>query len=1155
MGRWLLAGLLSIPLFMSACAGWNQRTPYETELSQILSNGVATTSISNGVTTTIAVSKRDAWKSWMKDDANQIWDTYNYQQAASNAGKYLEQAWDSLDNVEGYLEQWGHASISGFVLVPDHSGFFNLDYSIPMSNYVSQVVSGVQGQASFLSEKQTGIQLVATAGNSMPGLNVEQKQPAALTNLQQSNLVNQAIYQGQLAATNQLLQLALLQLELQQLTNANASVKNVVAAPTNAVTAFNPSGVATNASSGPTNTLPTVNFLITNITTQGGITNGFSPLGQLAGQMSNNQLSPTTILKIAATAKETERVLNFMSHPVDVPGNKQVFFAVGQISVMPGWRTKEDYICEVSTHFVYAGRKAEIGERLAKLVSQTESNGPPTGDYVRRATHWIKDNAVEEAITKAVEVLQTNAVKVLQTNAVGMLQMNTVEVLQTNTVEVTQTNTNWGSKYEQERTIYADGPEGKSLEPSLISLVAAFPFMESQVFDMQSSYRDQLNLLLNLAGSYVQAGYTVDANVLINFVKQTQKDLSTRTAFPTVIPGVESDMLTYRFDPEVAAMTDPALTEPQAGHLLLPTSIPVMILVTCDRTDVKLWPEISLQVETRWIPRERRSILADVASAVVRNRIYDRQLLPSQALMIAEELDNARVSMDSLDAMQSAYHLRLNSYDELRRRYTSLRTLGMGRYSWVRLPDAVPVVQSVSPTTIPADYRGKITLTGDYLDDATTNIQVLLGGTPLKVELAHLDTVEVVIDTNLPPLPAGINDLVFTNGWGSFILTQAVTVADATPVINSFSPTILPQGFNGTITISGQHLGLNTNQTQVLLGGFPLRVSSASQNTVLASVTNAPSTGPGTYSLALQNQFGSCVSGQGVTFTNFVPIVDSVTPTNFAANFAGTIIIRGQHFGLNTSLIGVSLGSTPLHVDAAGDYVIAATISKDYPPQQGTNNLVVSNGGIAGIATQAIVVTKAKAAPQEEANPDCGTRPPLSVDSISPRDGYVNGRTTFVAFGSNFAATNSHDPVVQVLVGGVAATNVLVVSDKVLCFDVPAWNNNGTNASPFPCRWHAANVVFLSKCQSVEKPDAVYFNLKVSMESSNAPAAAVTNAATQLIDKYGTVLKDLMAVETNITAQLGGSLRLEAGSLPSSTNVPASGFSPTVVIQNTSTNR
>lgn len=900
------------------------------------------------------------------------------EEAIKSAQSVLADAGSKLSCIQKNMEEWGHASISGFVLVPDNSGFFDLAYNLPTSNYVAAVRTNMQGKASFLQQTQTTVQMTATGANAVPGLNVQGPQ-AALTQQQQTN----ALYQAQLDALNQQIRVAELQSILQQISNNPTSWQtNQFLFPSNSV-------ITTNALTGPTNLVPVLPTLISNTVSQGGITNGFSPLGQLASQMPQNQLSEPTILKLAATAKETERVLNFMGHPVDLPNNRQAFFAVGQISLMPGWRTKQDYICEVSTHLVYCGLESEVKANLAALKNKTEAQ--------TRLMNFVQKHKEEEAA----------------------------------------------------RMIYADSAKVRTElggKTGNLSLVAAFPFMEAQDLDLQSSYRNQLNLLLNLAASYVQAGYSVNANVLVNYVKQVQKDLSTATAFPTVIPGVEDNMLTYRFDPEVTAMTDPAQTETKSGSLLLPSSTPVLVMVVCDKEDLKVWPKLAIDVETRWIPRRKRSFWNHVYTGIVHNRTMDKELDPATSLETAQKLDEVALDLECLTKIEQTNSASLMGWDELRRKLASYQTLGIGRSTWLTLPSLSPVVTSVSPTNINADFRGKIVLKGQHLHGA----KVLLGGIPLKTTSTEDDRIEAELIGKMPP-SVGTDDLEVSNKGGEAVFPQAMVVSSPTPMITSYGP------------------------------------------------------------------------------------------TNLAADYKGDIMIGGSNLGPPGKKIKASIGQTPLSGVSISENEAVLTANSNLNP--GTNDLFFRTQRGLVIIHQAFVVAKPKA---PDAPVDCAGRPAMTFTAIYPTHGFVNAPTTFVVTGAGFDPKAVHDTLKAVIVGGQMLTNVDVVSDGLLQFQVPAWSNAVTN-SPYPDSTHAADLVLVAGCTSLVEPGRVYFDLKGPSAPSNASTSS--SGTNSLIDSQVNALKALQAVQSNSVPTLVGALRLEVGGTSTMSNSPG-GLTSTVIIQN-----
>jgi hypothetical protein len=1167
--------------------------------------------------------------------------------ARKEVEKEAVEAASELQKVENNLAEWGHASISGFVLVQDHSDFFDLNFSLPTTNYLAWTTTNVNGQASFLSQQSTMVQLTATAANAMSGLNV-QGPPAPLTAQQQALADSQAQLNAantQATLTNVALKLAvnnaLEQAILQQLTNSpsgtsgtngsngtNMTLANI-ATLLNMISNNAPAPLNTNLfanpPTGPSNTTPVLPTLITNFPSNGGISNGFAPMAQLASAMSGNQISPDKAVMGAATAKEIERMLGFMSHPIDLPHNKQMFFAIGQISVMPGWRTKKDYICEVSIHFVYTGRAGELASRY-------------------QATHPDFQNLMKEDATNLIQQQGLMAYPPVITNEMVKTNRETTNGVATHAHDLdangpdvvdTETMLRHYSLTDKNIRIYADSQRGRELHwndsSSTLSLVAAFPFTESQVFDLQSSYRNQLNLLLNLAGTYVQAGYSVDANVLINYVKQVQKDLSTRTAFPTVIPGVEANMLTYRFDPEATAMTDPTETEPSAGHLLLPTSIPVMILVECDKQDLERWPELSADIETRWIPRENRSFWPDTGYWLTHYRIPDKKMRQQDGIILAEALDRASAKWNDIFeryVVKKKYNVTM--FDELRRRLSALRTLGIGRSTLLRLPELMPAVTSVSPTVIADGDEGNLIIMGHYLGRAGMT-EVRLNGVKLNVESSITNAIEahinpsdhlmtgwndlfvsnefggcvftqavnvimrnptfinfspsqvgvdymgpftlvgsnldaeprlrlgnftletrrgnentVTADTAKKPLRAGSYDLGFQNRRGGFTVGQVLTVTNVTPVISGISPSSIPFDFRGAIILSGDHL--DGGAPTVRVGGIRLRVEMASVSPRRVEARRAEFLPVGTNDLEFGNSFGPASLPNAVIVTRPVPAIFGLSPTNVPQNFQGIITVTGQNFGTRVSRPSVWLGGIPLMVDRVSDTSVDVRFDPGQPnPDVRTSELVFRNDRGACTATQLVEVTAAPV-------PEDLHRPDIALNTILPPsgEGYVNIASKFFLKGSGFNPAN-HDKVKTVMVGTRMATNVQVLSDTLLQFEVPPWDISGkqlTNGQirPFADSAHKADITVASQYKAQTLGTAVYFDL--ILPNSTPTTGGGTSATSNTNTLTGFIAQGLALAGTNASPQVGATFSLYAQVGAGKTNNPTSGTSSTVIIQN-----
>ena len=219
-----------------------------------------------------------------------------------------------LDKVDHFSQEWGRATVSDIALIDNspprstNGGYFDLQYNQPTTSYVAQAAS-VQGAATVFVARQTSVSASATF--TSPAGKGSSSMPVSPTN----TLMSQ--------------------------TNTISSSSN-----TNSTTAGNGSGSGTNSesSSGPAYITPTT--LAMNV---------------------QPQLSGHQQLIIGLSDKETERILNYMSDPIDLPDNKRAYIGVMQVSLLPGWRTRQGYGCEVQVEFEYAISKEAALQRIKKL--------------------------------------------------------------------------------------------------------------------------------------------------------------------------------------------------------------------------------------------------------------------------------------------------------------------------------------------------------------------------------------------------------------------------------------------------------------------------------------------------------------------------------------------------------------------------------------------------------------------------------------------------------------------------------------------------------------------------------------------------------------------------------------------------------------------
>jgi hypothetical protein len=465
-----------------------------------------------------------------------------------------------------------------------------------------------------------------------------------------------------------------------------------------------------------------------------------------------------------------------------------VYFAIGQISVLPGWRTKKDYICEVSARFSYAS---------------------PVDEFVRRVAKYGGD---EEAFRTVLRHTNTNDAPGTKSSSgtdspsgtSGSGGAGDASHWYTDQGHLTSLRRDYMKNTSLPRTIYSSSRFARRVwGESSIGLVSAFPFAEAQVFDLQNDYSSQVNLLLSLAATYLGQGYRADAKAIFNFVKEVQKTLATRNALPTVVPGLEPDTLTYRFDPEVLAMTDPTQTKPKAGYQLLPTSIPVMVLCVCDKKDVAHWAQLGIDVEARWIPRSKYGAVREAADWVWTFG-HPRDAEPSSAatLLGAQKLDDAYERLDQLMNKPQAPRNKVgpNAFGELRRQMAVLEAIGLGRTTLLSLPGSGPFVSSLQPASLAAGAtNAPFTILGEDLWlEGEPPPRLRLGGFPLQVDATpptasqagspqrwtprseSTISATLAVGDNIP-LGPGAYALEVETVRGSFSLTNALTVKSNAP--------------------------------------------------------------------------------------------------------------------------------------------------------------------------------------------------------------------------------------------------------------------------------------------------------------------------------------------------------------------------------------
>ncbi|MGO8702346.1 MAG: hypothetical protein ACLQVA_00905 [Candidatus Brocadiia bacterium] len=141
------------------------------------------------------------------------------------------------------------------------------------------------------------------------------------------------------------------------------------------------------------------------------------------------------------------------------------------------------------------------------------------------------------------------------------------------------------------------------------SVLAVLPLMNSQTMDLSASRSDQTELALTLAAmAAAHPGTTAQANMLMDYVKQQNAQLNSRTAVPTVTTYADGSNFGFQIYPAYQAIENPAAAAAaRAGgaNVLQPICFPAVVVLRVDKSDFdpqNPWDTLVTHVHTRWIP-------------------------------------------------------------------------------------------------------------------------------------------------------------------------------------------------------------------------------------------------------------------------------------------------------------------------------------------------------------------------------------------------------------------------------------------------------------------------------------------------------------------------------------------------------------------------
>jgi alpha-tubulin suppressor-like RCC1 family protein len=311
-----------------------------------------------------------------------------------------------------------------------------------------------------------------------------------------------------------------------------------------------------------------------------------------------------------------------------------------------------------------------------------------------------------------------------------------------------------------------------------------------------------------------------------------------------------------------------------------------------------------------------------------------------------------------------------------------------------------PSIASIEPAVGPAGGGTSVTITGQYLGEATA---VQFG----SVSATHIERVsETTLKANAPAGSGSVN-ITVTTAFG----TSAATPADQftyeeSPSISGIAPASGPTEGGTAVTISGSNLGSATGVGFGLTGALFVRVLSPT------SIEASAPPGSGTVDVTITSPWGVSPTVPADRFTYVPPpSVSGLSPADGPLGGGTVVTISGQNLGEASGVQFGSVSATNLK------QLSSTTLEATAPRGTGTVDVTVTTVGGTSATSSADRFTYV---------------PPPSVAALSPAAGAEEGGTVVRISGQNLGEASA------VHFGPVSATHLEQISPTALEATAPA---------------------------------------------------------------------------------------------------------------------
>jgi hypothetical protein len=307
------------------------------------------------------------------------------------------------------------------------------------------------------------------------------------------------------------------------------------------------------------------------------------------------KLSSRAALSIAAGDRATQGIFNFLGDPKSaLTTDRVLLYGVSMVSVQPGWRTQQGWKARVAllADMEYQVARPAVLQEFLKLplaprVRQLlcrEAFGPEGCSIGPCAKLGLTCPGTETCPLPSVPDMPCDRCW----NGDRDDACATLESRMARGLPLIEGIPPW---------LDVEAPDCRITPVKNIpAITAVSPMTETQTQDLASSDRKRRELALAYAGVLSRAGSAAEANAFLNFVKQQEKDVATRTPLATVSAFTSGHLFGFEVGPALFGIGDAGARKAAAANVLSRQSFPTLLLLSLDRSDLQprlrlIWDE------------------------------------------------------------------------------------------------------------------------------------------------------------------------------------------------------------------------------------------------------------------------------------------------------------------------------------------------------------------------------------------------------------------------------------------------------------------------------------------------------------------------------------------------------------------------------------